>query len=813
MKREECISIAEKWFDKNDWQVFPFQKKTWHAYLDGKSGIVNAPTGSGKTYALFIPIALEYLTEQTNADVGFRAIWVTPLRALTKEIKMACERAITGLALPWRVAIRTGDTSTKERKNIIEDPPEILVTTPESIHVLFASKNHRKLFKNLKSIIVDEWHELMGSKRGVQVELALSRFRHLSPEFKTWGVSATIGNLDLAMKILMGPKNNKGVLIKSKQKKHISVESIIPPEIETYPWAGHLGIRLLEQILPIILKHKSTLIFTNTRSQCEIWYQKILSVMPDLAGLIAMHHSSINRELRDWVENALHEGKLKAVVCTSSLDLGVDFRPVEAIVQIGSPKGVSRFMQRAGRSGHQPGAVSKIYFLPTHILELVEGAALRSAIAEGIQEERIPFIRSFDVLIQYLMTLAVSDGFSPEELFEQVKNTHCFESISTDEWAWILSFLVYGGDALEAYDEYKKVVVENGNYKVTDKRIAQRHRLSIGTIVSDVAISIQYLNGKRIGTIEEYFISRLNPGDTFWFAGKNLELIRVKGLTAQVRNSKRKSGQVPSWQGGRMPLSTKLSQMLRRKIYHFGEGIVDEMELSVLTPLFEKQKKISHLPSKEDFLIEYFKSREGYHLIMFPFEGRFVHEGIAALVAKRLSRNVPISFSIAMNDYGLELLSNKPINVEQWISNELFSSDNLQLDIQASVNSVEMARRRFRDIAKISGMIFQGYPGKYKKERHLQSSSQLLFDVFKDYEPDNLLYLQTYDEVYTFQLEESRLRNALNRIQNQNIVISYIKEASPLSFPIIVDRLSRDRLSSEKLEDRIKQMALSIEKD
>jgi len=546
------------WFKKKKWKPFDFQIETWEAYLEGCSGLVNAPTGSGKTYSLFVPILLEYLQAKKKPK-GLQAIWITPIRALAKEIKIAGERIAEDFGLDWEIAIRSGDTKPKDRQAQKRKPPHILITTPESLHLLLGSKNYENYFGNLKSIVVDEWHELIGSKRGVQMELALSRIHGFVPDLKVWGISATIGNLDEALEILLAGLMDSGKVkvIKANIEKEIVIETLLPDVIEKFPWAGHLGLSMLKKVLPIIYNSKSTLIFTNTRAQSEIWYQNLLNLDPDLAGQIAMHHGSISRELRNWVEDALHNENLKAVVCTSSLDLGVDFRPVDSIVQIGSPKGVSRFVQRAGRSGHQPGAVSKIYFVPTHSLELVESAALRRAIAHNIVEDRIPYIRSFDVLVQYLVTLAVSDGFDPNVIFKEIKKTFSYNSITEEEWAWCLNYITTGGDSLDAYDEYNKVIIEGGIYKVINKRIAMRHRLSIGTIVGSGSLTISYVSGKKIGNVEEWFIAQLRPGDTFWFAGRSLELVRIKGMTAQVKKSKKKKGKIPSWMGGRMQLSVQ----------------------------------------------------------------------------------------------------------------------------------------------------------------------------------------------------------------------------------------------------------------
>lgn len=806
------IEAGKSFFIKNKWTPFPFQEETWQAYLKGKHGLVNAPTGSGKTYSLLIPILLEFIKNtqaSEKSSQGLQAIWITPIRALSKEIELSANRLIEFYDLSWRVGIRSGDTSTKEREQQKKNPPQLLITTPESLHLLLAQKGYASFFKNLKAIVADEWHELMGSKRGVQVELALSRLKCVASEVKVWGISATIGNMNQAIEILHGVGYNKSnvVVVKAAIEKQIEIISVFPDAIESLPWSGHVGLHLMEKVVEIVKNSGSTLIFTNTRSFAEIWYRMLLEKAPEYSGLIAMHHSAISQELRSWVEDQLHLGNLKAVICTSSLDLGVDFRPVETIIQVGSPKGIARFMQRAGRSGHQPGAISKIHLVPTHALELMEAAALREAIDNKIVEERIPYLRSFDVLLQYLVTLAVSEGFNQEELYKEVIQTVSFSSLSKDEWIWLLRFITEGGDSLEAYDQFRKVIIENGVYKVESRMIAMRHRLSIGTIVGDSSLFVKYVNGKNIGTIEEYFISRLTPGDVFWFAGRSLELIRIKEMEVHVRNSKRKSGLVPSWQGGRMPLSSQLSKVLRNKIDEVACQKEHDVELKFLKPMFDLQRELSIIPSKKEFLIEYLETEEGYHVLMYPFEGRFVHEGLAALVAYRISKLEPITFSIAMNDYGFELLADLPIPIEEAVETNLLGIENLGPDIQASINATEMARRKFRDIAAISGLVFKGFPGKPIKDRHLQSTSQLFFDVFNDYEAHNLLLIQAFEEVMDFQLEEARMRLALERIKNQKIIIKKITKPTPFGFPIMVDRL-REKLTSETLAERLKRMQL-----
>ena len=806
--------IAEDWFSKQGWTPHAFQKDAWTAFLKGKNGLLNAPTGSGKTYALWFPIVLQYIAEHPNYKTkhkkGLKAIWITPLRALSQEIRQSAERVTQDLGTQLTVGIRTGDTSTSERQKQRRSMPDLLITTPESLQLLLATKGYPDIFKSCYAIVVDEWHELLGTKRGVQMELGLSRLKSISKNLRIWGISATIGNLEEAREVLLGPDTpqlKNSVLLRAELNKKITVKSIIPKTMETFPWRGHLGLRLLESVIPIIAQSKTTLIFTNTRSQCEIWFQKILEKHPELAGEIAMHHGSINKETRLWVEQAIRNESLKAVVCTSSLDLGVDFAPVETVVQIGGPKGVARFLQRAGRSGHRPGQESVIYFLPTHAIELVEASALQQAVKSRAVEDRIPYLNSYDVLVQYLTTLAVSDGFYPEEIYPEIQSTFCYQGMSREEWEWLLNFITLGSQSLQAYDEYKKVsVLEDGRLKVMNRGVAMRHRFQIGTIVGDANLTIRYQKGGYIGTIEEHFISKLKKGDVFTFAGRNLEFIRIKDMQVHVRNSSRKTSKVPAWMGGRLTLSAQMSKILREELYTASqESEKQSVEIQSLAPVFERQRKESVVPKPNEFLIETFKTRDGYHHVFYPFEGRFVHEALGSLLSYRISLLMPISFSLAFNDYGFELLSDKEVDMQQVLDNNLFTTDYLYEDLQKSLNSTEMARRKFRDIAVISGLVFTGYPEKGVKMKHLQSSSQLLFDVFKDHEADNLLYLQAYRETFEHQLEEGRLRMALERIARQQIVWKTCQKPTPFSFPIITDRL-REKLSSEKLADRIRKM-------
>ncbi len=822
--------VITDWLASKGHSPFLFQQQAWQKINEGESGLVNAPTGCGKTFSVFLGTLIEFINNnhksyKTKSKNGLQLLWITPLRALAKDIGRAMEDVISELGMSWKIGIRNGDTSFSEREKQKRQLPEVLIITPESLHLLLAQKGYPEIFRSLRTIAVDEWHELLGSKRGVQVELAVSRITNLQRSMfnarcSIWGVSATIGNLEEAKDVLLSPLQTKGVIVKAEVKKSIEIESIIPEEIEKYPWAGHLGIKLVHRVIPIILQSKTTLVFINTRGMSETWYQRILDACPDLAGAIALHHGSIDMDLRLWVEENLHTGNLKAVVCTASLDLGVDFRPVETVIQVGSPKGVARFLQRAGRSGHSPDAVSKIYFLPTHSLELVEAAALKSAIEENFIESRQPMTMCFDVLIQFLNTLAISEGFIPDEIYDELITTHCYKHLSRNEWEQLMYFITSGGNALQQYDEFRKIEVHDGIYRITSRRVAMRHRLHIGTIVSESMMKVKFMSGGFVGVIEEWFISRLQPGDVFTLAGRNLEYVTTKEMTALVRKSNSKKSIVPSWQGGRMPLSANLGKKLREQLtivsgeWQVASGVEKNnkrlvIELEVLKPLFELQEKVSHVPKANELLIEQIETRDGFHLFVYPFEGRLVHEAMAAILAYRISRIVPITFSFAMNDYGFELLSDRPIPVDDTNVYDLFSPGDLLNDIHRSVNSTEMARRKFRDVAVIGGLVFQGMPGERIKSKHLQASASLLFNVFAEYEPNNLLIRQAYQEVFDQQMEETRLRDMLQRIQNSRVVITFPQQLTPFCFPIKVDSFRED-LSSEKLEDRVKRMQTQL---
>ncbi len=816
------LENAELWFASKGWTPLDFQRDVWRAYLDGESGLVHAATGTGKTLAAWWGPLLEWLDEHPATTPGkvrratappLRVLWITPLRALAADTLKSLESPIADLGIPWTLEARTGDTTPGMRARQSRRLPTALVTTPESFTLLLTQPNARELFSDLRAVVVDEWHELMGSKRGVQVELALARIRTLAPRARTWGLSATIGNLLDARTALLGnvPSAVRGRIVRGVEQKAVVVDSLIPPVAERFPWAGHLGTQMVPQVVAAIEEGTSSIVFTNTRSQTEIWYQAILAERPEWAGSIALHHGSLDRKTRDWVESGMRLGALRCVVATSSLDLGVDFSPVDRVLQIGSPKGVARILQRAGRSGHRPGEVSRVTCVPTNALELLEVAAVRDGIESGAIEGRQQVEVPLDVLAQHVVTVALGGGFVPDALLAEVRTTRAYANLTDAEWEWTLRFVGTGGESLAAYPEYARLELENGRYVLNDRQQARRHRMSIGTIVSDAAIVVQFLRGRVLGSIEESFVARLKSGDRFFFGGAPLEFVRVRDMRAWVRRAPNTKGAIPRWMGSRLPLSGELAHLLRLRLGEAADGVYRGAELQALRGLLEIQRKWSAIPRPHELLIERIKSRDGWHLFIYPLEGRLVHEGLAALFAYRMSRIQPITFVMSSNDWGMELLSPDEPPLDAALAGDLLSPENLADDIPASLNAAEMARRQFREIARVAGLVFPGFPRAGKTARQLQASSGLFFDVFMKYEPGNLLLAQAHREVLERQLERSRLGATLQRLSASKVAVTTPKRFSPLSFPLLVDR-TRNKVTSEKLADRIKRMQLALER-
>jgi ATP-dependent Lhr-like helicase len=790
---------TERWFTTRGWQPNTFQREVWAAMAAGESGLLHATTGSGKTYAVWMGALA-----RARPGPGLQVLWLTPMRALAADTTRALQLPLPDLAPGWAVGQRTGDTPAAERARQDKRLPAALVTTPESLSLLLTRESASADLGGVHTVIVDEWHELIGNKRGVQVQLALARLKRWNPGLQVWGLSATLGNLDEALRTLVGA-GTPARLVQGRIDKTLLIDTLLPADPGRFSWGGHLGAQMQQPVVDEIARSGSTLVFTNTRSQAEIWYQLLLSARPDWAGVVALHHGSLDKAVREWVEAGLKAGRLKAVVATSSLDLGVDFLPVERVLQIGSAKGVARLLQRAGRSGHAPGRPSRVTLVPTNTLELVEAAAARRAALAGQVEARHSPAKPLDVLVQHLVTVALGGGFEADALFAEVQSAWAYRELTRDEFDWALAFVERGGESLTAYPEYHRIARVDGLWRVPDRGIARRHRLQVGTIVSDASMLVKWVSGGTIGQIEEGFIARLNKGDCFVFAGRVLEYVRTQDMAAYVRLGQKKKGVVPAWAGGKMPLSSEMADAVRALLDDAAQGDLSGPEMNAAGPMLQAQMRLSHLPRQGRLLVEQWRSREGHHVFVYPFAGRNVHIGLAQLLAWRLARAEPNTFSLSVNDYGLEILAAKPLDLAAALAAGLLGSDNLLADVLASLNSGELAQRRFREIARVAGLVFGGYPGAPKSLRQLQASSSLFFEVFRKYDAGNRLLGQAQAEVLSQELEIQRLTHTLRQLADLQPDIVTLPAPSPFALPLLVERL-REQLSTEKLKDRLDRM-------
>lgn len=809
-------SLVEGWFASKGWTPWQFQRDAWDAYARGESGLIQVPTGAGKTYAAYLGGLAEQIDSLRAASAlggpTLRILYITPLRAVSRDIELALRAPIEALGMPFLVESRTGDTKQSVRAKQRDRLPEVLITTPESLSVMLTRPQAGDLLSSCRLVVIDEWHELVSTKRGSQTELALARLRRFAPGLRTWGLSATLPNATEAAHAAIGVASRSPTIITAAMEREVILDSVLP-SAGRLPWAGHMGLAMLPDVVAALDPAVPTLVFTNTRSQAERWYHAMLVARPEWADVAALHHGSIDREERERVEAGLKDGSLRLVVATSSLDLGVDFSPVERVVQIGSPKGISRLLQRAGRASHRPRVPCRVTCVPTHALELVEIAAARQSIAERDIETRTSIDKPLDVLAQHLVTCGLGGGFTATEMFAELRTAWSFRTLSEEEFGWAIQLVKQGGAALGAYPDFQKLREENGRYTCTTARIAQLHRLNIGTITGDTSIDIRYVGGRSLGRIEEHFVAHLKTGERFVFAGRVLEFVQVRDLTALVRPARGTTTNTPIWGGTRLPISESLAGSIRATLERARNGDRTVPELAAADSLIGVQQRESAIPGHEELLVELTETPDGAHLFVFPFEGRLVHAGIGALLALRLSRLRPATLSIAANDYGFEILCpDATFPYESLLGPGMWSRDNLSADAVESVNISELARLQFREVARVAGLVFQTYPGAKKSGRQLQAGAGLLFDVLTEFDPDNLLLKQARKEVLDRHFEASRLARTLDRLAASRLIIRRTKRPTPLSFPLIIERLSA-RLSSETIADRVERMRKQWELD
>lgn len=847
------------WFAARGWTPAPFQQEVWTRYLRGESGLLHTPTGSGKTLAAFGGPLLEALGARTRCDApravdappararpphrrtaggdadpnagdgapavdlaagaarsvspsdperDLKVLWITPLRALASDTLRALREPAEGLGLDWRVGLRTGDASARDKRLARDGQLDALVTTPESLALLLSYPDTAPRLAALRCVVVDEWHELLGTKRGVLLQLCLARLRSLAPALRIWGLSATLGNLDEARDVLL-PHAPGSRIVSGATPRAMTLETLVPAEGERFPWAGHLGLSQLSRVADRLLDARTSLLFTNTRVHAELWHQALQAVWPEDPSTLALHHGSLDPTLRADVEAGLRDGRLRCVVATSSLDLGVDFPAVDQVFQLGSPKGTARLLQRAGRARHRPGESGHVVCIPTHMLELVEFAAVREAIGTGEVEARRPPRMSLDVLAQHCVTLALGGGFDAGALLAEVRGTHAFAGLADEPWRSVLDFIVQGGRALEHYPDFHRVVRDGGGrYVVEDRRVATRHRLSIGTIASEGSVAVKLMRGGTLGAVEEGFVARLKPGDRFLFSGRMLQLVRMEAMTALVKRVPPGEGLVPQWTGIRQPLSMELASRVETLLVR----PVDAPEMRAVAGLLALQSRLSSLPRRARLLVEATHTREGQQIFVFPFAGRLANEGLAGLVSLRWGRIEPNTFGYAANDYGFVLRPAKDVEVDERLLQALLAPHRLFEDLRESLNLGELARRQFREIARIAGLLPPTVPGRPQKStRQLQASSGLIYDVLQRHDPQHMLLELAEREVFAGQLEVQRLQRVLDECARRRVQLQRPRGLTPLSFPLWAEGL-RGQLSTEDWKTRVQRAASQLEK-
>lgn len=818
------IGQVQAWFASRGWTPWAFQRDSWAAFGAGSSGLIEVATGAGKTYAAYMgPLAAMIdECEGGGALAGVRVLYVTPLRAVTRDIEKALALPILEMGLALTVEGRTGDTSAATRARQRDRLPNVLVTTPESLSLLLTREKACEMFSTLRCVIVDEWHELLCSKRGTQVELALARLRRCAPGMRTWAMSATLPNREAALGAAVGveaeeptgtvgppgTQRPRAVVVTGEMHRPIVIESVLPGEDSRLPWAGHLGLSMLPDVVASLDAKVPTIIFTNTRSQSERWFHAIQVLRPEWSAVMALHHGSIEREERERVEAGLKDGSLRLVVATSSLDLGVDFSPVERVYQIGSPKGIARIAQRAGRASHRPNVACRILCVPTHALELFEIDAARRALLAGEVEARFAPDKPLDVLAQHMVTCALGGGFVADELFQEVRTAWSYRALTRQEFDWALALVERGGGTLAAYPEFCRVRAQGGLYRVVGARIAQLHRLNVGTIVGDASVDIRYMNGPSLGRIDEGFIAHLKENERFVFAGKVVRFAAFRDLVAYVRPAKGSTLNTVLWPGTRLPISESLAEAIRRSLERAAGGVLDSPELEAAASLVATQQRCSAIPRSDQTLMEVAETRDGEHVFVFPFEGRLVHAGIAAVVAMRMARIVKATFATAVNDYGLEILGPAGLGMAELVAKHaaaLFSPEDLAADTVESLNMSQLAKSQFREVARVAGLVFENAPGMRKSARQVSASSSLLFDVLTEFDPENLLLLQARREVLEKHFEQGRLARTMARVSASEMLIVRTPRLTPLAFPLVMERQSAT-LSSETIADQVRRM-------
>ncbi|WP_244523033.1 ligase-associated DNA damage response DEXH box helicase [Devosia sp. YR412] len=790
--------IIEDWFAGKGWSPRQHQLDVLASWQAGASALLIAPTGAGKTLAGFLPTLVDLVDGKFD---GLHTLYISPLKALAVDVQRNLNAPILEMGLRISAETRTGDTPASKRARQRTKPPHILLTTPEQLALLISHPQAEILFGSLKRIVLDELHALVTSKRGELLSLALARIAKLAPNLQITALSATVARPDLLRDWIAQPTLRETHLLTTTGGAPPVLE-ILETE-QRLPWAGHSANYAHADLYEVIKQHRTTLLFVNTRSQAELLFQGLWAVNDDMLP-IALHHGSLSVEQRRKVESAMVAGELKAVVCTSTLDLGIDWGDVDLVVQVGAPKGSSRMLQRIGRANHRLDEPSKAMLVPSNRFEVLECEAALEAVAENHQDSEDPVNGGYDVLAQHVLGMACAAPFDALNLYDEVRRAWPYRDLPWEQFERVVDFVATGGYALRAYERYARLKrTEDGLWRVANPQVVQQYRLNIGTIIEEPMVRVRLIRsrgfkkgqskspigagGRVLGEMEEYFFGTLLPGDTFIFGGEIVAFEGLKDNEAFVSRAQSANPKIPSYMGGRFPLSTYLADRVRLILDSPDEWKKLPDQVSDWLRL---QRDVSVLPRRDSLLVETFPRGTQNYLVCYPFEGRLAHQTLGMLLTRRLERARARPLGFVASEYALAIWGlgdlSALIRSERLSLDELFSEDMLGDDLEDWLDDSALMKRTFRNCAIISGLIERRHPGKEKTGRQITMSSDLIYDVLYQHEPDHILIQATRRDAARGLLDIERLGDMLRRIR-EHIEHKPLERVSPLAVPILLD--------------------------
>jgi ATP-dependent helicase Lhr and Lhr-like helicase len=828
--------VFSRWFASRGWQPREHQLALLTKARTGRSALLIAPTGGGKTLAGFLPTLVELSERSGRArnlkstgrvlvrQQGLHTLYISPLKALAVDIARNLEIPVREMTLPVRLETRTGDTPASKRQRQRRDPPDILLTTPEQLALLLASADAPYLFGTLKRVVLDELHSLVTSKRGDLLSLGLSRLFTLAPQVTAIGLSATVADPDGLCRFLVPqpPQGQARADLVLAQAGAQPIVTMLDTE-EHLPWAGHSARHALGEIYAHIKTHKTTLVFVNTRSQAEFLFQELWRANDDNLA-IALHHGSLDVAQRRRVEDAMAAGKLRAVVCTSSLDLGVDWGDVDLVINVGAPKGCSRLLQRIGRSNHRLDEPSEAVLVPANRFEVLECRVAIDAVAENAQDTPPLRTGTLDVLAQHILGRTCAEPFLADEVYAEVRAAAPYAELTRSDFDATVDFVATGGYALKAYERFAKIRLgKDGRWRITHPRVAQRYRMNVGTIVEADMIKVRLVRSRRsgavvprggrlLGEVEEYFIETLRVGDTFVFAGEILKYEALVEDEVYVSRSDATDPKVPAYEGGKFPLSTYLAARVRALLAKPAawRALPDQVR-----EWLEIQQWRSMLPKAGDLLVETFPRAAKYYLVCYPFEGRLVHQTLGMLLTRRLERARLRPLGFVANEYALAVwgLGDVALRIARGELSlaQLFDEDMLGDDLEAWLAESALMKRTFRNCAIIAGLIEKRFPGEEKSRRQLTISTDLVYDVLRKHQPDHILLRAARADAATGLLDIKRLGEMLSRIRGR-IVHKALDHVSPLSVPVLLE-IGRETVYGEASDTLLAEAADELIKE